>query len=64
MLGRGTYREVVSALNLDTGDEFAVKVVRNASLMSDNHTLLQREIETLAGVSYVSTGKPLKSNVS
>ena len=51
-LGRGQFGEVWSALNIDSGEAFAVKLIKGTALISENH-LLKREVETLARISHV-----------
>ncbi|KID86236.1 calcium/calmodulin-dependent protein kinase [Metarhizium guizhouense ARSEF 977] len=51
-LGSGAFGEVWKVANVDSGDYLAVKLVQRPDLLSHNHVLLKREVETLSRISH------------
>ncbi|KAF1962523.1 calcium/calmodulin-dependent protein kinase [Byssothecium circinans] len=54
MLGEGSFGEVWRAVDVDSGDLFALKLVKwpDHGLHSHEYTMLKREVETLAAMSH------------
>jgi len=60
VLGHGTFGTVSSAINVDTGNAIAVKVMKfnNSSSLSSEYKYMKREVETLAGLKHVRFFSP------
>ncbi|KJK76530.1 hypothetical protein H634G_08118 [Metarhizium anisopliae BRIP 53293] len=51
-LGSGAFGEVWKVANVDSGDYLTLKLVKRPDLLSHNHVLLKREVETLSRISH------------
>lgn len=60
-LGSGAFGEVWKVANVDSGDYLALKLVKRPDLLSHNHVLLKREVETLSRISHVSKKRKSKN---
>jgi len=59
-LGRGSFGEVHKVVDIDSGEFFALKLVKwpERGLQSQQYTMLKREVETFARMSHVSYRAP------
>ena len=52
-LGHGSFGRVCSALNVDSGEQFAVKIIKYREAQAQEHERVKREIEMLGCVTHV-----------